>query len=338
MSKGKKRLERCLSILRRLQQSPLEGDLLMEHVLADVDMHAYSGRDGAPSPRQFENDLKFLRETLEVELPGFDRTRGVYELEGFGNFNPLSLREEELDTFVFLQETFGPGAPHSDGVLGLLRRLQQLLPPGQRDMLLHRRRQLQMDVRQKDSDRIAPRVEGAIRRAQSRRCCLQFAYLSPGQSDGVPRVHTVQPWNRYFETTSGHYYLDAYRLKVEGPYGVWEKGTWQRYRLGRILDNEDLRVLPDRLPPQPPRRPVYPIEYRLAPEIARLGVTQHFPQTHLHPPDGDGWLRVTAETDDLFRACRLLLSYGPGCEVIGGRAARQEMEALVQGLGEVYKE
>jgi hypothetical protein len=46
---------------------------------------------------------------------------------------------------------------------------------------------------------------------------------------------------------------------------------------------------------------------------------------------------VTATTDDLFRAVRLLLGYGPTCKVTGGSEARREMVALVTALGKVYE-
>ena len=57
---------------------------------------------------------------------------------------------------------------------------------------------------------------------------------------------------------------------------------------------------------------------------------------HVGKPDAAGWVPVTATTDDLFRAVRLLLGYGPNCKVTGGTEARQEMVALVTALGKVY--
>jgi predicted DNA-binding transcriptional regulator YafY len=163
---------------------------------------------------------------------------------------------------------------------------------------------------------------------------LRFAYRSPSQEDGTPRVHTVEPWNRFFDAARGHFYLDAYRRKVEGPYGVWETGQWQKYRLGRILA-EGIEVLPDKFASVPPKRPRYRLKYRLAPEVARLGVSRHFEDMKVGEVDADGWIDVSATTDDLFRACRLLLGYGPNCCVEGGSEARREMERLVEGMGEI---
>jgi hypothetical protein len=103
-----------------------------------------------------------------------------------------------------------------------------------------------------------------------------------------------------------HLYLDAYRLHVSGPLGEWPQPRWQKYRLGRIL-LEAIEVLPDKLPPTPPKRPRHELEYLLAPEIARLGeVSRHFDDMTVHPPD-EGWVRVTAKTDDLFAAVQICL-------------------------------
>lgn len=61
----------------------------------------------------------------------------------------------------------------------------------------------------------------------------------------------------------------------------------QKYRLGRILPDA-IEVLPDKLPPTPPKRPL--MNWRLlALEIARLGpgVSYHFDDDDsVYPPDG----------------------------------------------------
>ncbi|MEZ4717737.1 MAG: WYL domain-containing protein [Caldilineaceae bacterium] len=44
---------------------------------------------------------------------------------------------------------------------------------------------------------------------------------------------------------------------------------------------------------------------------------RHFDDMEIHPADPEGWVRVTATTDNLFRAVRVLLSYGPACRVLG---------------------
>jgi hypothetical protein len=304
-------------------------------VSVDVGDGPYDGDTLDAGRRRFEEDMNFLHTRLGVERPRYNRKQAVYEFQGFGEFRPLGLSEVEMEALAFLVETFGPGAPQADAVQALLHRIQELLPDNQQGSLVYRRNRLQVHLRSKDSDEVSPVVENAIGRAVGRQL-LRFAYRSPNQADEIPRIHTVEPWNRYFDSTRGHFYLDAFLREVDGPHGIWKARQWMRYRIGRIL-NEGIQVLPERLPPTPPKRPRHKLEYLLAPEIARLGqVSRHFDDMEIHPPDGEGWVRVMATTDNLFMACRQLLGYGPSCRVVGDTNARREMEALVAGLGRVY--
>ncbi len=329
------RISRALSILRHLQRAPNNRDTLMDLVSVDVGGGPYDADTLDAGRRRFEEDLKFLYTRLGVEKPHYNRKQDVYEFQGFGDFRPLGLSEAELETLAFLAETFGPGAPQADAVQALLHRIQDILPDNQQGSLAYRRNRLQVHLRSKDSDEVSSVVENTIGRAVGRQL-LRFAYRSPNQADEIPRIHTVEPWNRYFDSARGHFYLDAFLREVDGPNGLWKARQWMRYRIGRI-QAEGIQVLPERLPPTPPKRPRYKLDYLLSPEITRTGqVSRHFDDMQIHTADAEGWVRVTATTDNLFMACRQLLSYGPSCRVVGDREARAEMEALVVGLGKIY--
>ncbi len=325
-------LRRSFSILRALQRAPATRDEITSVVRGELGREAYPD-DQRTAIKQFEHDLARLRDLgLEIAIGAGH----VYQLQSYGEFSPVELGEEDLDTVAFLQESFSAGAPNGEAVQRLLHLLLDWIPERQRSAVLTRRQRLRMDLRRRDDDNVPPAVQEAVDRAIIERRRLQFLYRSPGQADGAPRLHVVEPWGQDYDTIRHHYYLDAFCVCVTGPRGDWNRQQWQRYRLGRILA-EEIRVLPEKLPPTPPKRPSHPLEYLLAPEIARLGqVSRHFDDMEVHPPDEDGWVRVTAKTDDLFGAVRLLLGYGPACVVVGGAEARRGMEKLVKKTYERY--
>ena len=330
MTSANATLQRRLSLLRRILLSPAPRDILTGYVHQEL-LDAYPPDDPAKTHNDFNNDVKALR-AWGVDIRVEDKE---YRVESYGDFAPVALPEAHMATVAFLLETFGPDTPGHDDVHRLLHRVLDWLPETQRDTISSRRQRLRVEMKRRDEDVVAPAVRTALDRAVGRQL-LRFDYLAPGQADGVPRTHVVQPWELYFDATRGHEYLDGYRVSVTGPYGEWREGAWQRYRPVRILP-ESIEVLPDRLPPTPPKRPRHRLDYLLAPELARLGqVGKHFDDMEVHSPDAEGWVRVTATTDNLFRAVRVLLSYGPACRVLGDDEARREVKRLAEQTAAWY--
>jgi len=175
-----------------------------------------------------------------------------------------------------------------------------------------------------------------VERAKTGRRLLRFLYRSPSQADGIPRRHTVEPYERYFDPLRGHHYLYAFCRETDGPKGGWRAWRYWRYRISRILP-EEIEVLPDRLPPVRPRQKRYSLLYRLSPAIARLGdVSERFDNVRVTMQE-DGSAIVQAETDDLFFAVRTLLHYGPNCEVLGGPEVQREMQQAVKEMAKLYE-
>lgn len=326
-------LLRSLAILRHLQIEPANKSALMQHVYTEVGRDAYAD-DPNRASKQFAKDVDRLRAWgIEITVEAGHE----YRLVSYGAFSPICLDETELTAVAFLAEAFSPGAPEAGSVQQLLRRILDWAPVNQRSAVNQIRQRLRIDLRSTDDDRVDPAVQTAVDKAHDERRRLRFKYLSPGQADGVPREHTVEPWYLYFDNISRHVYLRAYRISVIGPKGTWTLPRWQDYRLVRILA-EGITVLPDKLPPTPPKRHSYAVQYLLAPEIVRLGqISHHFDDMEVHDPDEEGWVRVTATTDDLFRTVRLLLGYGARCRVLGGPELRRAMEENITALAIYYK-
>ena len=325
-------LKRSLCLLRRLALGPADRETLADYVAVVHAGTAYGDLRHKSEIKTLENDLTRLRD-WGVQ---YEYTAGEYRLLSYGAFDPVALSESELNTLAFLAETFAPDSVNGEAVQALIRRVADWLPEEQRDSLSGRRQRWRIDLGRRDRDVIDPEVQEKIEQAIAQHRLLRFAYLSPKHTDGVARVHVVQPWHLTFDTAARHLYLEAYMQEARTPEGVLRAGNWLRYRLGRILP-EGLTILPDKFAPLPPKRRRYALEYLLAPDIARLGeISRHFDDMQVHETGPGGWVRVTATTTDLFTALRQLLRYAHNCQVLGGPEARQQMAEWVAALARNY--
>ena len=324
-------MRRCLAIVRRALRGPApRGELLQ---VAAVEG---SGDDGdvegeAPYVR-LEKDLKRIREHLLIDVR-YDR-----EAEGYvvGDcWLPLpDLPDEDRATIAWLEETFGHDSPQHDAVHALLGRLRRLLAPERVGEIERQHSTLLVDLGRRDEDRIPRAVWDGLTRALVERRRVEFLYRSPQHEDRTPRRHVVDPWERYFDTALGHYYLHGWCHYADGPRGRREVERYIDYRLGRI---SDLCLLPDKLPPQPPRGARYEVVYELAPAVARLGVSR---QRGIEVVEverrEDGSALVRGRTGNLFWAEQALLHYGASCRVLGGPEMLERMRQVVGRMGEMY--
>jgi len=337
MSRGKREshwqvMRRCLAVIRRVQRGPATAQELIQAVQDAEGADAYGGVQGQALLRKLEKDLKRIREHLLIDLY-FDRGIGRYVIRDL--WMPLlDLPDEDLATIAWLEETFDHDSPQHDEVHGLLGRLRFYLSPERQAVIERCRTALTVDLRRRDEDEIQAEVWEGLTRALMSRQSVEFSYLSPQQEDQEPRRHVVDPYERFFDTVRGHYYLKGWCHYTDGPLGQYTQQKYFYYRLGRV---RDLRVLPDKLPPIPPSAPRYRVEYVLTPRVARLGVTRHRGidvEEVERREDGSAVVRGT--TEDVFWAARTLLHYGPNCRVLGGPELLREMRALMRRMWEIY--
>ena len=325
-------IRRCLAIIRRAQRGPARWEELVEAVLAQEGPEAYSEVGGQALRRRLENDRRRIRDGLRVDL-NFDRQAGGYVI-GDTWLGLLDLPDEDLATIAWLEQTFGHDSPQHDEVHALLGRLRLFLALERRAVIERCRTALVMDLGQRDEDEIRPAVWAGLTKALVERRRVEFLYRSPQQADGVPRRHVVDPYERYFDTAGGHYYLRGWCHTSDGPLGRYEQRRYFDYRIGRI---EELHVLPHKLPPFPPPAPRHELVYELAPQVARLGVTRHRGiEVQEVERREDGSAVVRGEQDSPFWAVRALLHYGPNCRVLGGPEMVREMRRTVERMGEIY--
>ena len=325
---------RCLVMLRRLQRGPATKAELIAEVRNKL-TEPYGNADGRSLDRRFERDKGKLRDIFLADIT-YRRATGTYEL-GDAWEPLLDLPDEALRAIAFLQDSFTPVVPGYEMVQTLLGTLLSHLSPERRGDVDQQRTALEVTWGRRDEDEIDPDVERGLRKALLEHRRVAFDYVSPYYEEGQARHHVVDPWQRFFDATRGHSYLRAYCRQVTDASGKTQRPrAYRHYRLGRI---RNLQVLPDKLPPIPPRARTRSLIYCLAPAIARRGDVSRLPGVKIlrKEPQDDGSIVVHAETENVWWAVRSLLHYGPNCEVLGGSEARREMERIVQGMNKLYE-
>ena len=337
MSPGKREsqwlvMRRCLAIIRRAQRGPASWEEMVQAVLAQEGPDAYGETEGEALHRRLENDLKRIRHNLMVDL-NFDRRAGGYVIDD--TWMPLlDLPDEDLTTVAWLEQTFDHDSPQHDEVHALTGRLRLYLGLERLAAVERCRTALTVDIAQRDRDHISPAVWNGLTEALLQQRRVEFLYLSPGYEDGKPRRHVADPYERRFDPARGHYYLHAYCRSVHEPDGSKEPRRYVTYRVGRILE---LTVLPHKLSAVRPPAPLYVVQYELAPQVARLGVSRLvWIQVEAVEERADGSCLVSGTTGSLFWAVRALLHYGPTCRVLGGPEMLREMRRIVSEMAAVY--
>lgn len=185
--------------------------------------------------------------------------------------------------------------------------------------------------------KIEPIVWQKVNHAISNRHVLRFDYLAPRHEKPEPRTHIVEPYDpvRYHQ---GHFELRAFCRYWSNPHG-WEKADagWIRYRLDRIQP-DGLEVLPEILHLSQRQKRLVPVCYRISPDLARGGVSQHFEEMEVGQPDKNGWVEVTGKTTDLFEAERVFLAYGQHCVVLGPPELVTKMKQAASEMAQFYRD
>lgn len=324
-------LKRCLGIVRRLGQGPASRSELTRAV-REVVPDAYGSGSPAARRKQFERDMQNGRDHLGV-ITHYDPRAGEHALIDPGPFLSLALSPEALRGLAFLLDTFDEESAAGDQARPLLEAIQGRLPPDQLRQLKRQTPDLEINLRHLDQGDISPRVWADVRRAAAEHHVLQFDYISPEHDPPERRTHVVEPYRVRFQ--DGHWHLHAYCRRWTGPHAHKDNAGWLTYRLTRI-QAEGLEIWPDKFPADQRRRRLVPIRYRLGPVLHRGGVSPRFEEMEVSPVEADGWVTVTAKTDDLFRARRVLLAYGENCEVLEPPELRRGMARAAHEMAERY--
>jgi predicted DNA-binding transcriptional regulator YafY len=330
-------LKRCLAIVRRLQAGPASKEELMR-AARELVPDAYEAGNDRARRKRFERDMENVRYELGVVVD-YDRREGHYRLLDPGDLLGVALSPEAMHGLAFLLSTFAPQSAASDQARPLLEAIQSLLPAGRLRRLEGHASELEIDLRHLDEGDISAQVWSAVQRAAAERHVLQFDYLSPYHDPPACRTHLVEPYRLKFQ--EGHWFLQAYCLRWirREPLSPAERehAGWLAYRLSRI-QTDGLEVWPDKFPTDQRRRRLVPLEYRLGPVLHRGGVSSRFEDMQVSAVEADGWVTVSARTDDLFTARRILLAYGENCQVLAPPQLLREIGAAARKMAGFYPE
>lgn len=263
----------------------------------------------------------------------YDRKSGQYEMVDL--WRPLlDLGDGDLATLAWLEEEFGLESPQHDEVHALTGRLRFFLGMQRSADIERQRSSLTLGLVHRDEHEISEDEWSRLQEALSRRCQVEFFYESPQQVDAIPRRHVVE---FYKEPTfaDGHYYIRGYCRYTDGPLGKHAMRRYFDYRLDRI---SNIFVLPNKLPPYPPRPKTYEVVYELSAEVARKGVSRPRWMTSVTVERcADGSAVVRGETEYLFRTLQALMRYRQHCRVLGGPELLAGMREAVRKMGEMYE-
>lgn len=318
---------RALLIIRHLRSGPASRPELVQAVRQALPS-AYADLSAKALQRAFERDLENARLRLGAEIAWNPHLR-AYVLVDTGPLIQLELSDAALVGLAFLTDLFNTSSEVVAIIEPLLDWVRTAVTSEQLRTLGRHTATLSVSLRRLSESEIAPVVWQHVNDAIRARRLLRFSYASPIHERDEPRIHTVEPYTLFFR--GGHYYLRAYCRRWVAPDGYSGGSFWASpYRLDYILP--DAIELQRSFEPRPQQRPLHTIRYKLSPKIVRGGISRYFSNMQAGEPDADGWVTVTAETDNLFDAHRILLGYGEQCVAL---APPDLVERMTTAVGEM---
>jgi len=326
-------IRRCLVIVRCLQEGPASKAELTRAV-RELAPGAYSAGSDAARRKRFERDMRNVREELGVDVD-YERGAGQYVLVDSGPLLSVGLSPDALGGLAFLLNTFDAESAASEQTQPLLEAIQRLLPGDQLSKLERYSPELEINLRHLDHGEIHPGILATVRRAVAERHVLQFDYVSPRHDPPQIHTHVVEPYRLRFQ--NGHWQLGAYCRRWSGSQGQKAHAGWLTYRLTRI-EIDSVEVWPHKFPRDQRRRRLVTLVYRLGPALHRGGVSPRFEEMDVSAIEADGWVTVSARTDDLFAARRILLAYGENCQVLEPPELRRQVATAARKMAGFYDE
>lgn len=315
---------RCLNLLQRLMREPASGAELRQIIIDHAEDIGDGQIDGKALERRFEEDRVRLREWFGCDIKR-DPETAAYTLKAI-EYPLIDLSEEAREGLAFLRANFSsPNTLMGEEVRSLIEQITRIVPSETQKAITKRRKMIEMDVVVQHIGQIPDNIWFDIEATiGSRRLAIHYQ----DRQDSQPWWYDIEP-ERWFEEGK-HLYLYGRCHAAHNPDKKNRENTHIRFRIDRIHQS---RPLPEHFTPTRPR--TYELEFQLAPELARNGVTELFKNQHVFYLEDDS-AKVKVASENLFVDLRKLLRYGPLCQVIGGAEAVAEMKRIVRDLAKLY--
>ena len=325
----------ALIVLRRLQEGPADRDTLIQAVRSELPT-SFRQPTADAERRHFERVLEALRYRLYVDVP-WNRSIRMYCLREAGPYFQQTLTPDQLKGLAFLLESFAETNERFQRVVRpFLEQIRDRLTPEQRRILERQYSIFQwVELSTSGEDHVDPSVWQTAQSAVGQHRLTRFNYLNPRhqQDDGLPRTHTAEPYEIVFR--DGHIYLQAFCREWRHPEGFSGGGKWHLYRLDYILP-KSFEILPSVFSPDLRGKRLLTVRYKVAPQIGRGNMAQHFEEMTIVGPDEDDWIEVTGKTTSLFNAYRTLLRLGMYCVALDPPELVDMMRSAVKGMAKLY--
>jgi predicted DNA-binding transcriptional regulator YafY len=252
-----------------------------------------------------------------------------------GPYYTLALSPEHQRTLAMLYQVVMKRGDVFHQVRDLVSELISRLPADEQRKAVAYASAIDIKLEQFIGDGIVDnKVWSIVARAIQEKRKLAFQYLPPQAVDQDLWYVEVAPIKIQFRI--GNWYLQAYELLRRYPNNRVELDSgYQRYPLTRIQSDDKLTALPNVMAGGLRKLPSLQVSYRLSPSASSEAIRPYFDkmETTRNP---DGSYEITAVTDDIQEAARLLAGYAEDCTVLGGPELRSEFEKMVRKMAENY--
>lgn len=326
-------LKRSLIILRRLIIGPASGQDLVQAVIDLLGAEAYPTTEKARRAA-FKHDRDNLRKNLEVDF-AYDPRLGTYTLQNRGPFATLELSPEHQRTLAMLYQVVMKRGDEFHQVRDLVSELVGRLSADAQNKAITFASGIDIKLEQFVGEgTVDNKVWSTIARSIQEKRKLAFQYLPPQAFDQGFWYVEVAPIKIQFRI--GNWYLQAYELLRRDPNNRVELDAgYQRYPMTRIQSDDKLAVLPNMMASSLRKPPSLQVFYRLSPSASSEAIRPYFDKMKTtRQPDGS--YEITAVTDDIQEAARLLAGYGEDCTVLGGPELRSIFEEMVRKMAGNY--